>query len=294
MAAIDTRQLDAVQAISVLRERVTSTRNADGGWGYHAGKTSRLEPTCWSLLALGDVSSDALRQWPSTGGLLLERREGEPNFGFHGLALLTLLDRRIEHQAGNAALVAGIQRVKGIAITNRGTARQNSQIQAWPWIDHTFSWVEPTAYCLLALKQVERSGKSVDASRIADAEAMMFDRCGVQGGWNYGNSNMLGQELASYVPTTALGLLALQDRSSHDAVRRSLDYLEREALSERSSLALSLAMIALRVFKRPVDAISAALVQQIPTTLTLGNLHAAALALYALRTDHADAALVLQ
>jgi hypothetical protein len=34
-------------------------------------------------------------------------------------------------------------------------------------------------------------------------------------------------------------------------------------------------------------------VEQLPTTMALGNLHAMALALYALGTDHADAALVL-
>jgi hypothetical protein len=294
MAAIDTRPVDSAQAISVLRARLTSARNADGGWAYYAGKTSRLEPTCWSLLAMRDVSSDVLREWPSADGLLLERREGQPNFGFHGLALLTLLDRKIEHRDGNAALVAGIQRAKGVALGDSRINRQNNGLQAWSWMGETFSWVEPTTYCLLALKKAQRAGLSVDGKRVADAEALMFDRCGVTGGWNYGNSNMLGKELPAYVPTTALGLLSLQDRSSDDAVRRSLDYLERDALSERSGLALSLAMIALRVFQRPVDAISAALVQQLPTTLALGNLHAAALALYALRTDHADAALVLQ
>lgn len=277
-----------------LKSTLTRARNADGGWGYYAGKSSRLEPTSWALLAVGnEVSGEALRQWPAENGLLLERRAGASNYGFHGLALLALLGRNIEHQAGNHALVAGIQRVKGIALPDRRVNRQRNDIQAWSWMDGTFSWVEPTAYCLLALKKAGRSGIPVDAKRIADAEALLFDRCAVNGGWNYGNSNMLGQELPAYVPTTALGLLSLQDRASHQTVQVSRDYLEKDALSERSSLALSLALIALRVLGRPTDKIASALIQQVPTTIQLGNLHTMALTLFALRTDHADAALVL-
>jgi hypothetical protein len=277
-----------------LEAALVRARNADGGWGYYAGKASRLEPTCWALLAIGDgAGSDVLTQWPSAGGLLLERADGTPNFGFHGLALLTLFARGIEHTDRNRALVAGIERVKGVALPDRGVNRQRNDIQAWPWIDGTFSWVEPTAYCLLAVKKAGRAGIPTDAGRIADAEAMLFDRCAVNGGWNYGNSNMLGQELPAYVPTTALGLLALQDHVSHQAVLSSRAYLERDALSERSSLALSLALLALRVFGRPTDEIASTLRRQLPTTLELGNLHAVALALYALRTDHADAALAI-
>ena len=77
-------------------EVLLSTRNADGGWGYYAGKSSRLEPTCWALLALG-AEADArqrtarvLGQWPISGNVLLERTGGPPNYAFHALALLTL------------------------------------------------------------------------------------------------------------------------------------------------------------------------------------------------------------
>ena len=275
-----------------LKASLLRARNADGGWGYFGGKSSRLEPTCWGLLALADEASpDVLKQWPSENGLLLERAGGTPNFGFHGLALLALFGRKTEHQSGNRALVNGIERAKGVVLPNGGVNRQRNDIQAWSWIDETFSWVEPTACCLLALKKAGRSGIPADAKRIADAEAMLFDRCAINGGWNYGNSNMLGKELPPYIPTTALSLLALQDHPSHEAVLRSQAYLEKDALSERSSLALSLALVALRVLGRPTDSVASALVEQLPTTMALGNLHAMALALYALGTDHA--ALVL-
>ena len=31
--------------------------------------------------------------------------------------------------------------------------RQDGSLQAWSWVDGTFSWVEPTAWCLLLLKK---------------------------------------------------------------------------------------------------------------------------------------------
>jgi len=294
MPAIQTPPLDAARAVSALGERLLSSRNADGGWGYYPGKASRLEPTCWALVALGDAPADVLRRWPQEDGLLLERRDGAPNYAFHGLALLALLDRGLDHEAGNATLISSLQRVKGTALPDRGINRQDNSIQAWSWIAGTFSWVEPTTYCLLALKKARRAGLPVDESRIADGDRLLFDRVAIEGGWNYGNSNMLGQELPAHVPTTALGLLAVQDHGAHDAVRKSREYLERDVLSERSSLALGLSLVALRVHGRPVDAVSTALRAQTGTTLGLGNLHAAALALYALRTDHADAAVALR
>ena len=48
--------------------------------------------------------------------------------------------------------------------------------------------------------------------RLEQAERLLFDRQCAGGGWNYGNSEVLGQKLHAYVPTTALALLALQDR----------------------------------------------------------------------------------
>ncbi len=44
-----------------MRRALLSAANADGGWGYYPGKASRLEPTCWALLALLPSDSDFKR-----------------------------------------------------------------------------------------------------------------------------------------------------------------------------------------------------------------------------------------
>lgn len=282
-----------------LVELLLRGRNADGGWGYYPGKSSRLEPTVWGILALRESevaarSAAALRQWPSNDGLLLERTEGQPNYAFQGLALLVMRAYGIEHTAGNATLLAALQRVKGMALEPSTHSRQNNALQGWSWIPDTFSWVEPTAWCLLTLKKWARTPDArVDSARIDEAERLLIDRSCLAGGWNYGNSNMLGQELKPYVPTTAVALLALQDRRAHPVVERSLSYLEKNATSEPSGTALGLALLALRACGRPHDAIRAALIEQLSTTVELRNHGAIAVAYCALAPDKTDAAFTL-
>jgi hypothetical protein len=272
-----------------LIDKLIAGQNADGGWGYYQHKKSRLEPTCWAVLALISTGHDssparvALRQWPTRDGLLLERAGGEPNYGFQGLALLALHAAALEHRDGNRALLEGLQRAKGVALEPSAINRQDNTIQAWSWIDDTFSWVEPTAWCLLALKTCAQPWQArIDPARIRDAERMLADRSCRGGGWNYGNSNMLGKELAPYVPTTAVALLALRDRDRGQHVTDALAFLERHSTFERSAMALGLASRALRGYGRDTTAVRAALREQLPITVALGNQAAVAAALYAL------------
>src|SRR5687767_2229564 len=281
--------------LTPVRQFLLRARNADGGWGYQAGKASRLEPTCWAILALGrTLERRILEQWPCAEGLLLERHGAASNYAFHGQAMIVLRALNLEHAAGNRTLLAALQRVKGTRLPASTINRQDNSLQAWSWIDGTFSWVEPTAWCLLAQKQWSAvPGAVADPTRILVAEQMLVDRCCAQGGWNYGNANMLGQDLKPFVPTTALVLLSLQDRKSLPEVARSVAFLEREATSERSGTALALALMALRAYGRSTAAVRDTLVAQLPTTLGLGKIAAAAMSLYALSEADRHAAVAL-
>src|SRR5262245_13231376 len=222
-------------------------RNADGGWGYYPGKESRIEPTCWAALCLARADkskkdlTDAASRWlvsrlRSDG--FLDAATGEPpNRGVNGLSWLCT------RNAGTwspelGRLLAALGRTKGVAMEN-GTNRQDNALQGWSWIEGTFSWIEPTAWCLLALKKNPTLMSSGERSaRIDEAERLLLDRVCRTGGWNYGNSNMLGQELYAHVPTTALTLLALQDRREHPSVQKSLEYLVSQRLAEPTGMAL--------------------------------------------------------
>ncbi len=281
-----------------LAESLRRTQNADGGWGYFPGKASRLEPTAFAALALADTAAGAaaaavLHQWPSTDGLLLERTGGEPNYGFHGVALLAMRACRIEHVAGTASLIGALQHVKGMRLAASTTGSQDNTLQAWSWIPQTFSWVEPTAWCLLSLKKWAPTNRGVDPARLDEAERLLINRSCRAGGWNYGNADVLGKDLRPYVPTSAIALLALQHRRDHPVVERSLDYLEKHATSERSGTALALALLALRVYARRDDAVRSALIEQLPVTMALQNHAAMALAVYALCSEQTYAAFTL-
>ena len=226
--------------------------------------------------------------------MLQELRGGEPNYAFHALGLITLVALNVEHETGNGAIAAAMEGVKGVALDPARNNRQDNSLQGWSWIPNTFSWVEPTAWCLLALKRWARvRGATVNPARIDVAERLLLDRCCVSGGWNYGNSNMLGRELKPYVPTTVVALLAMQDRASEPAVARSAKYLQTQASSEPSGMALSLALMALRVLGRETGDVVSALERQVPTSIALNSQLAAALALQALGTDRGHSALAL-
>jgi len=284
-------------AMASTREYLVAGQNQDGGWGYVRGKASRLEPTCCALLALGSGSSRAraaLTAWPERNGLLLERAGGEPNYGFHALALLALGAAQASHQAGNDALLAGLQHVGGLRMPASTINRQDNHLEGWSWIGDTFTWVEPTAWGVLAVKRARALGwRGVDDSRLRESESVLFDRVCTVGGWNYGNSNMLGRELHAYVPTTAVALLALQDRRDHPGVQRSVAFLEAHATWECSSYALALAAIALRMYGRDVAEVRGSLERQLPITCDLGQQLGVAMALIALEEGNADAAFSL-
>jgi hypothetical protein len=92
----------------------------------------------------------------------------------------------------------------------------------------------------------------------------------------------MGQDLRPYVPTTALGLMAMQDRRSEPAIVRSVAYLRQARLSEQSALALALTALAFRIFDLPADDVESRLVNDADRAERLGNLQTLAMMLYAL------------
>lgn len=276
---------------ALLDSALRNAAHHSGGWGYYRGQSPRVEPTAWAMLALGDKAPGAARttllSWQRADGHLVDPVSPEPNYAWDALALLALGDDATGH---TAALTKALVAAKGIALANSAAIKQDQEIEAWSWIDGTFSWAEPTCCSLIALKRRPDHDASLRA-RIDDGERMLFDRVCRPGGWNYGNSNVFTQDLRPYVPTTALGLIALADRTDRDEVRRSLTWLSANALSEHSAMALSLSAIALAIHARPIGAVLAGLADQYGRTQFLDNAHLTAMALYAstIPAHHADA-----
>ncbi len=287
--------MDSAGTARELRATLEAARNADGGWGYVRGRGSRLEPTALALLALDAVGAPrntaVLEHWPATGALLRDPQSGEINVTDNAQAALAAEVLGLDAVASR--LVAGLVALKGMRLPPSDTTRQDNSLQGWPWVSGTFSWVEPTAWCVLAVKRWTRTRPSRDAAaRIEEAERLLMDRACATGGWNYGNSVVLGRALPPYVPTTALALLALRTRADQPVVRRALRALSERRLDERGALALSLARIALTAYGENAAGLDEALAGAWQREAFLGNLMGAALALSALAggdRDHAFA-----
>jgi hypothetical protein len=150
----------------------------------------------------------------------------------------------------------------------------NDALIGWPWVEGTFSWVEPTSLALLGLRAAARVAPNIArssgfADRVRSAERMLVDRVVPGGGWNYGNTRVLGQDLSPYPDTTAWALLALRGVRDVEGVDRAvttgLDRLVALIAENRSSLARSLAALALRAHGRDDAAWRAAIAERVVT-----------------------------
>lgn len=272
-----------------LGERLRAGRNPDGGWGYYAGKSSRLEPTCWALLALleerrpedaalVDAGLHVLARWQRADGLIAEPPL-PPNLAFNGLASLLLTAARTSVFAEPAPeqvqrrLLAGIVGVRSAKAWNwHSPVRQDNSLVGWPWTEDAFGWVDPTAWCALALEKTGlRERPPGSQERLDQAERLLFDRQCAGGGWNYGNSEVLGQKLHAYVSTTAIVLLALQSRRARPEVRQSVGYLLRQWPREPAGMALGLSLHCFRVYAMPTAEVEAALAAAWQKSAFLGN-----------------------
>ena len=136
---------------------------------------------------------------------------------------------------------------------------------------------------MLLIKKLRANLPATAANdRIDIGERMLLDRACAAGGWNYGGSNVYGQELFPYVPTTALGLLAMQDRAKDPTVQRAHQWLQKDALTEPSAQALSLALVALSVLRSPAPALEQALRKHLADNSSAIGVMGLATALYAL------------
>ena len=235
-------------------------------------------------LGLGAELGRVVDTWPRRGSIILEPGIETVNYTANALAALVGVSAAPDAPADWVRrLLAGLTAVEGrkTAPGDPAINRQDNALRGWPWVDGTFSWAEPTAWCVLALKRGARQAEAHAArSRIEEGERLLIDRVCEPGGWNYGNSNVFRKNLPPYIPTTAIVLLALQGRDD-PAVGRSVSFLHEHRLSEKSGLALALTRICLSIYGRDSGDVAGALAAQWERSRYLGNVLATALALYA-------------
>ena len=128
----------------------------------------------------------------------------------------------------------------------------------WSWVPGTTSWVIPTAFSLIALRQIRNRGLYHSAcmiERIDMAVSMLLDRMCPGGGWNAGNGVAFGIAYSAYIDTTAVSLLALAGHENESGVRTSLAWLVNRLPGCPSPYSLAwgtLALAAYRAFSREI------------------------------------------
>jgi hypothetical protein len=126
----------------------------------------------------------------------------------------------------------------------------------WPWISGSVSWVIPTAFSIIAIKQFTVCNRSeASEKRIHLGVDMLLDRACIDGGWNSGNSVVYGVPLRAHVEATAIALLALQDEPRSELTQRSLVWLKKEADSVDSVSSLAWCILSLFVYQESVEAL---------------------------------------
>lgn len=244
-------------------------RGVDGGWGASSGLPSDLESTAMALMTLdrADPAWEAGRAWLSqrrqpTGAWSHSDAVSAASWATPLVALA--LSRSPSDREAVASAAAWIVERKGRLypwytraffwlFPDLNPIEMDSGLVGWPWSENTFSWVEPTAYAMIALRRLRPllSGELATAAdqRLAEGERLILDRACPGGGWNYGNGRVLDEDLWPYPDTTALALLAI--RGSDDArVDTGLAALQRLLRTHDSTLALALSALAFRAYGR--------------------------------------------
>jgi len=287
------------QAVKFLKR----SQNSDGGWGAIATKQSNTESTALGLLALRSLDDsrensvlEKAEQWLAN----TQNPDGSWSYGAGSkapswstaLAVMALSDSSVEAErlvrAGNWILAQegskpGILAKLILALSfQKKAVHLNDDLIGWSWTPGSFSWVEPTSYCVIALKKIKSrlSAKAVQ-ERVDQAELMIYDRMCEGGGWNYGNAAVYGDPLWPYPDITALALIALQDHKERNDNRVSLKALSKMAETTDSGLALGWTTVCLSVYGEDISELRKRLDQKFARTKFLGETKPVALAILA-------------
>jgi hypothetical protein len=209
-----------------------------GGWSFGGSPQASIEATCLSALGL---AWEAKANVAMAIRFLLDRQRVEGGWpAFQGdpepswataLALCTLTVVNDVSDARERALkwLLSEQGKEGHWFwrwkfkTADRNVRFNPDKYGWPWCPGAGSWVIPTAFSVVAIKQFTVCNRSeASENRIRLGVEMLLDRACVGGGWNSGNSVVYGVPLPAHVEATAIALLALQDEPRAEIVQESV------------------------------------------------------------------------
>jgi len=242
--------------LKVRLEALRAAQNPDGGWGYFKGKESWLEPTAYAAMALmGDQAAE--RAWRLLGSWQLPDGSWKPSekVGMSSWGTSLCVTIAMARNEWNEQTRRGVEWLVGsagaesnwltVVVSKIGLLKggRNISLKSWPWKPGNAGWVEPTAHALVALKKGAAKWPSPALSeRVRMGEAELADVRSRDGGWNYGSPAALGVDLPSYPETTALALVALQEKHGLESAFEVAQRMMRETPSPLARAWLTIAM----------------------------------------------------
>ncbi len=220
--------------------------------GYSLGGHAAAEPT--ALAALAFVANGRAEDATNAAAALaaMQQLNGEVSIrvGEKTPGWTTSLAILAWSAANRAKHLREIDKATAWLLANRGQAVEqsnyfghNTQLVGWAYAEQTHSWVEPTAFAVLALKAV---GKG-DMPAAREGMAVLVDRQLPDGGLNYGNTEVLGQFIRPHIEPTGIALLALAGEVDPSGrIAKSITWLQRSLGPETTPLSLGWGLLGLR------------------------------------------------
>lgn len=236
-------------------------------WGYRADGPSFTEPAALAataLLAHGrEAEASFALEWlcecqSPDGSLGVSDSEPIPNWPT-GLAVLAWRSSESLRERATGEMIYAQQISRAIQWTIETESRvierspsmgHDSTLVGWSWAEGTHGWVEPTATHVIALK----SAGHADHPRTREAVRLLLDRICPDGGCNYGNTTVLGNELVPHLQPSGLALLALADEADPDGrIAATVDYARRTLTQTLSTASVSYALMGVTAHGRRPD-----------------------------------------
>ena len=250
-----------------LHRKLWALQSIEGGWGFQTTQQA-VEPSCLGILALrhnrtpdvelalrsveGRQNSDG--SWPASTG---DKPEGCWTTSLAVLTLIATRGRNERVRLGTRWLLGAkgreanrFWRWKFQSVDK--SVQFDPRKYGWSWTSGTTSWVIPTAFSLIALRQANFRGFNQFpelSERITNGTSMLFDRMCPNGGWNAGNGMAFGVRYSPYIDATAIALLALAGHENEPRVQTSLACLVKRLSGCPSPYSLAWGMLALAAYR---------------------------------------------
>jgi hypothetical protein len=254
---------------SVSDTVLASRQLVPGGWSFASSQQASIEATCLAAFALAD---EPLANAGASTQFLLKSQfadgcwpafEGDSEGSWTTALSLCYLNGMTDFASARERAYRWLIEERGreahwfwrwkFKTTDRNVCFDPDKY-GWPWVSGSASWVIPTAFSVIAIKQFTVCNRSeLSEERIRLGVEMLLDRACASGGWNSGNSVVYGVPLLPHIEATAIALLALQDEERTPVIRRGLAWLKQRSATIESVESLAWSILSLFAYQEPVD-----------------------------------------